>query len=261
VRRFATEVAIGDIILLRTSTSTVHAVGLVASEYVYLPQFDDVNGWDLQHARRVRWAALPQPQRFDSKVFGANPPALTQVQMAEVVDFARRFVNSPPTHWQTAPLPVLPKPEPPLEEPPAVLRDLVAQVKDLVPLYRNERAFGQPPAEDELVAHFVIPLLKALGWRVERIGIQWRYVDVTLFERLPRSPENVRFIMEAKGLGAGVEGALEQGKGYLAQLGIQRDIVVTDGIRYRLYSATENFRPVAYANLERLRASSLGLFE
>jgi hypothetical protein len=44
VRRFATEVQVGDIFLLRTGISRVCAVGLVASEYLYLPQFDDVNG-------------------------------------------------------------------------------------------------------------------------------------------------------------------------------------------------------------------------
>ncbi len=44
-RRFATELRIGDMLLLRMGVSTIRAVGLVASEYLYLPQFDDVNGW------------------------------------------------------------------------------------------------------------------------------------------------------------------------------------------------------------------------
>ena len=59
VRRFASEVQLGDVFLLRTGISKVRAVGIVASEYLYLPQFDDVNGWDLQHGRRVRWCELP----------------------------------------------------------------------------------------------------------------------------------------------------------------------------------------------------------
>ncbi len=52
IARFAGEVEIGDVFLLRTGVSTICAVGIVASEYTYLDQFDDVNGWDLQHARR-----------------------------------------------------------------------------------------------------------------------------------------------------------------------------------------------------------------
>src|SRR5258708_11791333 len=52
VGRFAEEIAVGDIVLLRTGAATISAVGIVASEYLYLEVFDDVNGWDLQHARR-----------------------------------------------------------------------------------------------------------------------------------------------------------------------------------------------------------------
>ena len=68
---------------------------------------------------------------------------------------------------------------------------------------------------------------------MENIAIKWHHVDVTVFRALPRRPENCHFIIEAKrlGSGSGVEGALEQVKGYLRDLGIEREIVVTDGIR------------------------------
>src|SRR5207247_1612898 len=46
VRRFASEVKVGDIFLLRAGISTIRAVGIVASDYMYLNQFDDVSGWD-----------------------------------------------------------------------------------------------------------------------------------------------------------------------------------------------------------------------
>ena len=38
-------------------------------------------------------------------------------------------------------------------------------------------------------------------------------------------------------------------------------MVVTDGIRYRMYKAGDGFTPVAYANLARLKQSSLELFD
>ena len=60
VRRFASEMQVGVLALLRTGMATITAVGIVASDYMYLNQFDDVNGWDLQHARRIRWCKLPQ---------------------------------------------------------------------------------------------------------------------------------------------------------------------------------------------------------
>lgn len=256
VRRFACEIQVGDVVLLRTGVSRIRAVGIVASEYLYLPQFDDVNGWDLQHGRRVRWCELPALYDFGQSVFGANPPRLSKLASSEILDYAGRFIESPPTNWQFAPLPSLPNEEPLWESPPSNIQDLIAQVHDLASLYWERDKFGSLPTEDELIAHYVVPFLRKLGWPVENIAIKWRHIDVTVFRALPRSPENCHFIIEAKRLGAGVEGALEQAKGYLGDLGIAREIVVTDGMRYRMYEGSNNFAPIAYANLDRLKVSA-----
>jgi hypothetical protein len=261
VRRFASEMQPADIVLLRTGLSRVRAVGLVAGPYEYLNQFDDVNGWDLQHARRIRWCELPADYDFATSVFGANPPRLSRVSTADVVDYARRFVSSPPMHWQEATLPALPEEEPLLDDVPVAIRHVVAEVQDLYPLLWDRERFGEHPTEDELVSHFVLPLLRALGWPPERIGVKWRYIDVALFSTLPRMPMSCYLVIEAKRLGAGVEGALEQAKGYVQALGIPRDVLVTDGVRYRLYAAAQDFAPIAYANLVRLKRSALDLFE
>ena len=260
VRRFASEVAVGDTVLLRTGIATIAAVGLVASDYLYVNAFDDVNGWDLQHARRVRWCRLPEDHGFGSGAFGANPPRCSRVWNEAVVDYAVRFLNSPPTHWQTAVLPELPTEDPPLAVVPSALQGIVAQAADLVPLLRDPQAFGEHPSEDELIAHFVVPFLRALGWPPERIAIQWRRIDVAVFRTLPRTPENCHLVIEAKRLGAGVEGALEQAKGYVEALGVALDVVVTDGIRYRMYAGHRGFEPVAYANLGRLKKPAVDLF-
>jgi hypothetical protein len=260
VRRFAAEVGAGDVVLLRTGIATIAAVGLVAGDYQYVNAFDDVNGWDLQHARRVRWCRLPEEHAFSGASFGANPPRCSRVWNEEVLDFAGRFLNSPPTHWQMATLPELLVEEPPLDEVPAFLAGLVAQAADLVPLVQDREAFGELPSEDELIAHFVVPFLRAQGWPPERIAVQWRRIDVAVFRSLPRTPENCHLVIEAKRLGAGVEGALEQAKGYVEALGVPRDVVVTDGIRYRMYAGAHEFEPVAYANLARLKRPASALF-
>ena len=261
VRRFASEVKVGDVVLLRTGIASIIAVGIVASEYLYLNQFDDVNGWDLQHGRRVRWYRLPQEYTFGSLVFGANPSRFSRVWTPEVLDYARRFVAAPPTGWQEAPLPQLPAEEPALDRVPAALEGIVAQAQDLAGLFWDRQNFGDHPTEDELVAHFVVPFLRALGWPPERIAVKWRYIDVAVFAALPRTPENCRFVIEAKRLGAGVESALEQAKGYVKSLGVPRDVIVTDGIRYRMYASERAFEPLAYANLIRLKQSAAGLFD
>jgi hypothetical protein len=257
VGRIAEEIAVGDIVLLRTGVATISAVGVIASGYQYLEQFDDVNGWDLQHARRVRWAHLPENHMFSSPVFGATPSRISRVLQPEAIDFARRFVASPPTHWQLAPLPELPAEEPRLERVPDSLSSLVAQAADVVPLYQS---VGESPSEDELIVHFVVPFLRALGWPPERIAVKWRWIDVAVFRALPRTAENCAFVIEAKRLGAGVEGALDQARGYVDRLGVLRDAVVTDGIRYRIYDGARDFAPLAYANLVRLKQSAARLF-
>jgi len=260
VRRFASEMQVGDVVLLRTGIATITAVGIVASDYAYLNQFDDVNGWDLQHARRIRWCKLPQEYTFGTPVFGANPTRCSRTWHEEVKDYADRFLNSPPTHWQNEPLPELPLEEPSLEKVPQMLQGIIAKAQDLSSLYWDRQGFGDFPTEDEMVAHFVVPFLRALGWPPERIAVKWRYIDVALFATLPRVPENCGFVIEAKRLGAGVEGALEQAKGYVESLGVPHDVVVTDGFRYRMYSCEDGFAPVAYANLIRLKQSACDLF-
>jgi hypothetical protein len=263
VRRFATEPALGDIILLRSGQSTVHAIGLVASDYVYLPQFDDVTGWDLQHARRVRWYRLPSSYTFGTSVFGANPRRFGRVYNDAAIAYSRSFIQSPPTDWQIAALPPLPDPEPPLTLIPESIAEIVALVSDLGGSYWDNERFGERPCEDEMIAHYAIPLLRALGWPPENIAVQWRSIDICVFRALPRIPGNVQFLIEAKRLGDGIEGALGQARGYATALAVFCDLIVTDGLRYRLYQydkARTDFLPAAYANLLAPKQSSAKFF-
>lgn len=261
VRRFAQDLQPGDLLLLRTGLSTVVAVGMVAGDYEFLEPFDDVQGWDLRHGRRVRWFRLPEPYRFEESVFGANPRRFSRVQHQTAVDYARSFLTSGLTRWQEAPLPPLPDPEPLLEEVPEPLRDVVGLARDLIGLYGDAERMGDAPNENEMTAHFVVPFLRALGWPQERIAVEWRRIDVALFSALPRTPENCRFVIEVKRLGSGLEGARQQAEDYVAALGVPRDVVVTDGFRYRVFDHENDFAPVAYANLARLKPSSLALFD
>jgi predicted Mrr-cat superfamily restriction endonuclease len=55
-QRFCEEMKRGDLIALRLSTDEVHAIGEVADAAAqWLDDFGDVDGWDLQTVRRVRW--------------------------------------------------------------------------------------------------------------------------------------------------------------------------------------------------------------
>src|SRR5262245_8297002 len=98
------------------------------------------------------------------------------------------------------------------------MQGLIGQAADLAPLYWNLEEFGERPSEDELIAHFIVPFLRALGWPPERIAVKWRNIDVAVFRALPRTAENCHLVIEAKRFGAGVEGALGQAKGYVEML-------------------------------------------
>ncbi|MGV8075579.1 MAG: hypothetical protein AB2L11_13615 [Syntrophobacteraceae bacterium] len=261
VRRFAGEMKEGDIVLLRKGISTVTAIGLVAGNYQYLEQFSDVNGCDLQHTRRIRWCPHFQEYSFGTSVFGGLPSRCSRTSNQKVIDFAKRFINSPPRDWQEAGLPDLPEVDAELNLIPPSIEPLVAQVHDLIDLYWDNKNFGDVPTEDELISHLVIPFFRALGWQTELIAVKWRNIDIALFTCLPRIPENCRFIVEAKRISQGAEGALEQAMGYAKHLGVPCDIIVTDGLRYRLYLCEKGFAPVAYANLNRLKQSSAKLFQ
>jgi len=256
---FADTMSSGDAILLRTGQTKIRALGLVAGEYSYDERFDDVYGYDLQHCRRVRWCRLPEEYDFGEAVFTRG--RFSSVRKALVREYVRNFLASPPTHWQEAPLPDLPSEEPRLDKAPPDVGGIIAQAQDLVGLFSDRDDFGDAPSEDELVAHFVVPFLRCLGWPPEFIAVKWRRIDVAVFTSLPRTPESCRFVIEAKRLGAGVEGALRQAKGYVESVGVPRDVIVTDGIRYRMYSYDKGFAPIAYANLIRLKQSAVDLFD
>ncbi|MCY4170341.1 MAG: hypothetical protein OXF08_01940 [Bacteroidetes bacterium] len=258
VIQFATEIQVEDVLLLR-SGDLIKAVGIVASGYQYLPQFDDVNGMDLQHGRRVRWCRLYDPYKIDG--LSAQCSKFSKIQSTCLLDYANSAINSQLTNWKTCPLPDLPEEETSLETYPTELQELVAQVNDLIGLYNDSKSFGKSPLESEMVAHYIIPLLRALGWPVENIALEWCNIDVCLFNKLPRTPENCYYLIEAKRVGASIEDAKEQAVGYTKSLKNHCDVVVTDGIRYRMYEASKNYDQVAYANLGRLKQSSLDLFK
>lgn len=259
LRMFAEAVHDGDVFLLKTGLSRIRAVGIVAAGYEFLEPFDDVNGWDLRHARRVRWCELPGEYDFGGALLGSVP--FCRARNRGVLEYVRTFLNSPPTHWQTAPLPALPAVEPEMEEAPAPIQGIVALVRDLFPVYQDRDRFGERPTERELVAHLVVPFLRALGWPPEQIAVEWGSIDVALFRALPRAAGTCHLVIEAKRLGAGVEGALAQGRRYVERLEMPLDVAVTDGVRYRLYSCAKGYAPVAYANLARLKRSAVELFE
>jgi hypothetical protein len=183
------------------------------------------------------------------------------VNSDKVVQFAIEVIAVELDAWQIAPLPSLPPPEAVWDNPPQWLNSLVGLAQDWWRMIWREHSFRGSPSEDEMLVHFVVPLFRSMDWPQELLAVKWNYVDLAVFRSLPRVPENCCLVVEAKRLGVGAESALKQAVEYSKKLPNGCDVLLTDGFRYRLYGATEEFQPVAYANLLALKASAASLLE
>ena len=68
LRRFCEQMEDGDLVVLRKGTNSVHAVGEIVGCYEYHEEFNDVDGWDIGHVRRVRWLwkDADSPKEFET---------------------------------------------------------------------------------------------------------------------------------------------------------------------------------------------------
>lgn len=55
IKRFAEDMKDGDLIVLRNDSNIVFGIGKINGDYEWLAEFENVDGWDMQHARRVSW--------------------------------------------------------------------------------------------------------------------------------------------------------------------------------------------------------------
>ncbi len=263
IRAFASDAKAGDFIVAKRGVKCAVALGVLDGEYGWDETFDDCEGWDLQHYWRVHWIWNGEEQ-FGKTVFSQSK--FSQSHKDEVANWATALVRDkridPP--WD-AELKQLPEAEKKFDtsrlEPP--LRTIIerAQAWDR---HTSSGDFGDvKPTEDELLTHITVPLLEALGWKPEQIAVKWNRCDLALFTENPREPSNCRLVVEGKRIYAGLNWAADQAKYYVRELGLEPDgVLVTDGLRYRLYKHPEYSDDDALgANLVRPKAGAEELFE
>jgi hypothetical protein len=276
IHSFAMDPLPGDPVLLRMGRDVV-AVGIIPEEggYFWSEDYDDVHGWDLQHARRVQW----QPELLDrfpdlKTIFASRrqSPTFTRVRVVQdafVAQLAAQFVVR-----ELNPLPVVGKVL--TKEQLGIklfasgvandvvdrLLNVLEQVKRLSTWYRGEHA-GQRPTEHEVVAHILVPLLRSLGWSEQLLGVEWCRIDVAVFDRTPTTQANCVAVFEAKGLGEPLSSAYEQARTYVERLGLERCrlIVTADGGRLMVYRRNDDGtwadQPSGYLNCSAPRSSHL----
>jgi len=268
LKRFAEEMKDGDLVVLRIGTSTVLGVGQIVGSYEWRDEFGDVDGWDLQHIRRVRWMWT-----------GRDNPKTFETYALKQGDTTQKLNDGPVTDW----LSTLSISDDALSRPiidlpgqskstditvteiseflfdrgvaSASITALLSEIGELTRIAKWYKRSKSNPSEHETVAYLVVPLLRALGWTPQRMAVEWNYVDVALFERLPRSDETLRVVVEAKKMNNSCLSAMSQAMSYSDGKAACHRLIVTDGLRYGVYTRNklEAFRLYAYMNLTRLR--------
>jgi hypothetical protein len=106
--------------------------------------------------------------------------------------------------------------------------------------------------EHETRTFLIVPLIKSLGWIEQNVKIELDHMDVVLFNG-PYSKKNKPVvIIESKRLWHGLGGASDQAEKYAKKHPTCDRLVVSDGIRYKLYTKPKlgNKWPLsAYLNL------------
>lgn len=255
IRRFATEVETGDVVLLR-SGYRVLALGTVsANGYGWSESFDDVYGWDLQHTQRVVWQyhLSGRLSRMQAKrdLFASRKqiPTFTRVEDPAI----RRKID--PLIGLTRDrglkrLPPKPSPVLSLEEfaeglfhqglsTGAVRQvcDAIQKQRRLLDWYWETDLAPDRPSEHEVVAHLVLPIMRALGWSEQQLAVEWHRIDMAVFKKTPTDEKHCTLVCEAKGMGRGLQDAFMQAQLYCTRLRLTgcRKILLTDGGRFYLY--------------------------
>jgi hypothetical protein len=114
------------------------------------------------------------------------------------------------------------------------------------------------PSEHEVVAHVILPLMMALGWLEQLLGVEWNKIDLAVFAGTPTDHEHCELICEAKVMGHGLQGVLQQAIGYADRLHLDacKKTLLADGGRFYLYKRSEggwSTSPAGYLNVQLLR--------
>jgi len=266
LRRFCAEMKEGDIVLLRMGTTTIRGAGVIQGTYEYSNPFGDIDGWDLQHIRRVKWiwksddSTKPFP-KYTLK-YGDTTQRIESKQIHQWlanIDFSNLSKLRLPKLPESVSNPVqLDSVAEYLFEQgvaSASIENLVREIGELGRIAAWYQKFGNP-SEEETRAYLVVPLLRALGWTPQKMAVEWKNVDIALFKQLPRTDHNLVAVAECKKKDLSCLTAKSQAELYSAGKPSCERLIVTDGIRYGVFlRRKKEWKLYAYMNLTRLQDS------
>lgn len=182
VRWLIEEVKPDDVVALKRPAGRqweILAVGIVKSYYIWLPMFDDVEGWDIRHGRRVEWMI---PADGPKKIGGFTRGTLNKVCKAETIEAIDRIRG---TERRRESRDVPPSAEKLTDE--GLICSLIdygvraedaerivqaiQRIRGLAEWYRDLVRNGVKVKEHETRTFLIVPLLLALGWREPKLKI------------------------------------------------------------------------------------------
>jgi hypothetical protein len=257
IRTLAEDLCKGDLVVLKRPSGSrweIVAVGEVTADYLFADVFGDVDGWDLQHCRQVRWKK-PKAQTI---VEGFRRGTLIGVNNQQASGEANQV-------WiggdEVASLPIPKEPEEisvdqlidslMVEGLPGqgaeVIANTIWRLRRIAKWYSSH---GSDVGEHEIRTFLIVPLLTSLGWAEQKIKIEWNNTDVTLFDTPYSKESRPLVIIESKRLWDGLRYAPEQAINYAQSYPTCDRFVVSDGIRYKLFKKEDDrWRYAAYMNL------------
>ncbi len=257
IRPLAEELVEGDLVVLKRPNGykwEIVAVGEIASDYLFMDIFSDVDGWDLQHCRQVNWKT-PTSQTV---IVGLRRGTFVGVNHQQAVAEVQQVwaVGSKVT---TIPIPDEPE-EISIDQliDALMVEGLSGQSAELIAntIWRLRRiakwygSHGSDVGEHEIRTFLIVPLLISLGWAEQKVKIEWNNIDVVLFDT-PYSEQSKPFvIIESKRLWDGLRYAPDQAARYAKLYPTCDWFVVSDGIRYKLFKRRDDqWHYTAYMNL------------
>ena len=254
----------GDIVFLSLKSKPgSYKVGIIDGDYEWHDIFGDIDGWNLQHTRRVRW--LPEEYKPPIDIhrgtfYKINAPRVRQwlANLNIPEDIYNTKLKTIPSDNEFSKL-SLEKISEGLFDRGVASNSIESLMHDMNGLIRVANWYERSdiyPSEAETKAYLVIPLLRALGWTQQRMAIEWENIDVALFSGPERKDDALSIIVEVKRKGDSCLSAEIQAANYANKKGREncKMIIVTDGLRYGIFRKNkEGFKKLcAYMNLTRL---------
>jgi hypothetical protein len=271
VQRFVEEVKNGHKVALKRPAEgnqwEVLAVGVVTGDYEWIPVFDDVEGWDIRHGRRVEWR---EPADGPKTMSGFTRGTLSKVKKTEIKrEIGRIWEAGKARKSKNIPSPAKTLSDQDLVN--IIKRDglsaekaeetvrTIERITELAEWYREKVREGIKVKEHETRTFLIVPLLLALGWPERHLKIEWHNIDIAFFdEPYSEDTDQCVMILESKKLLESLATKAEkQVTGYSSRCPNCQRLVVSDGCSYKLFDKGDGdeWRPSAYLNILKPRVS------